>query len=208
MNVETDKSLSVSERVCLAKSAVGTVPKNGYNKHGGYKHATVDDLYDAVRVILAEHNLDLKLSIVDSQIIESSKGTPWIHLAAELGFEGEAPQRRLLALPITGPQTYEMIHSYLQKQYLRARLEIPTGEYDEVDMVPDSVPVSASISTEALSSLNAAIEEVGANRKAFCDYLGVADLGDLREADHEKALAALEAKRQQRAKTSGPETSG
>ena len=71
-------------------------------------------------------------------------------------------------------------------------------------MTKDNPPVSASISTEKLAALNAAIEEVGADREKFCHHLGIADLGDLREADHPRALQLLEAKRADNARKARP----
>lgn len=196
------KELSVSERVCAAKAEIGAVAKNGYNKHGGYQHATIDDVYEAVRLILAKHNLDLKLDISESQISESAKGTPWVHVKAAIGFDGEEPQRRPMSLPVNGPQTFEAINSYLSKQYIRARFQIPTGEYDEADMTKDNPPadkppVSANITDEQRMDLEAVIEETGIDKKEFCDWMGVASLNDIRVADHERALAGIRKKREQ-----------
>ena len=53
-------------------------------------------------------------------------------------------QPRFMALPVTGPQTYEIANSYLQKQYLRARFQIETGEYDEEDMTKDNPPATGA----------------------------------------------------------------
>lgn len=144
-------ALTVSERVCLAKAEVGAIPKNGFNKHGGYKHATVDDVYNACRPILAKHGLDLQLDILECELshVESRdrdgnpKRTTWAHVKARMGFEGETHQHRPFSVPVTGPQTFEIINSYLQKQYLRARFQIETGEYDEEDMTKDNPPAPA-----------------------------------------------------------------
>lgn len=193
---------SVSDRVCHAKAEVKAIPKNGYNPHGKYKHATVDDVYNALRPILAKHNLDLKLDIVEDELIErtstdargEARTVTWVRVKALIGFDGENPQGRPFAIPVTGPQTFETINSYLQKQYLRARLEIETGEYDEQDMTEDSPPAPTHITEKQVNTLNAAIVEVGADRAAYLKYLGVYDLKDLPAKDFAKAMAALEAK--------------
>ena len=131
---------SVSQRVCAAKAEIGAIPKNGFNPHGKYKFASTDDVYHALRPILAKHGLDLILSISSAEVREGANGKPWCFVAANIGFDGEAPQMRHMALPVTGPQTFEAVNSYLQKQYLRARLQIETGEYDEEDMTKDNPP--------------------------------------------------------------------
>ena len=124
---QPEPALSVSERVCAAKAEVGAVAKNGYNKHGGYHHATIDDVYDAVRPhpCQARAGSEARHHRQPDPRTESAKGTPWVHVKASIGFEGEEPQNRPMPLPVTGPQTYESINSYLSKQYLRARFQIP-----------------------------------------------------------------------------------
>lgn len=131
---------SISERVCAAKAEIAAIPKNGYNPHGKYKHSTVDDVYHAIRPVLAKHGLDLKLDIARAEVVNSAKGSPWVHIEASIGFDGETAQRRFLMLPLTGAQAFEAANSYLQKQFLRARLQIETGEYDEEDMGKEAPP--------------------------------------------------------------------
>ena len=130
------------KRISIAKAAMdGWISKRGRNKHGGYNHATVDDVYDAVRQQLAANFLDVLIQQVSRETFTApSKAggeTRWIILDYDVGFIGEDPQRRSCMLPLTGPQTFEAAVSYVQKQWLRARFQLPTGEADADSVAPD-----------------------------------------------------------------------
>ena len=149
------ENLTIAERVSAAKAEIGPVPKNAFNQHGKYKYASVDDVYHAVRPVMAKHGLDCKLTRTEKAIVESAKGTPWLHLTYEVWLEAagvaEARQVRDIALPLTGPQAFEAAVSYVKKQYLRGRFEIETGEYDADETAPatadDPVPAAAPAPT-------------------------------------------------------------
>ena len=153
MTEKENTPLSLTQRVSAVKGNLEAVPKNATNHHGKYKYASVDDVYHAVRPLLAEAQIDLKIDLVDKQVAESAKGTQWLHLTAKIWLESpgekEEPQTRYLALPLTGPQTFEAAVSYLAKQFLRQRFCIETGEYDADDVAPatekDPVPPPAPV---------------------------------------------------------------
>ena len=145
MTEKENTPLCLTQRIAAVKGNLEAVPKNATNHHGKYKYASVDDVYHAVRPLLAEAQIDLKIDLVDKQVAESAKGTQWLHLTAEIWLEcpgeEERTQTRYLSLPLTGPQTYEAAVSYLAKQFLRQRFCIETGEYDADDVAPATEPV-------------------------------------------------------------------
>ena len=145
MTDTTQKVASLTQRVAYVKGELEAVPKNATNHHGKYKYASVDDVYHAVRPLMAEVEIDIKLDLVEKQVAENSKGTQYLHLTAKIWLESpgekEEPQTRYLALPLTGPQTFEAAVSYLAKQFLRQRFCIETGEYDADDVAPATEPV-------------------------------------------------------------------
>lgn len=138
------KYLTITARVCAVKKDLGPVPKNGYNSHGKYHHSTTDDVYHAVRPLMAKHGLDLRISIVSREMVEYKKydhhgnETTGYRLDYEFGIRLEAidgsvedaTDRRFLSLPYTGPQTDETAMSYASKQYLRQRFQIETGDFE------------------------------------------------------------------------------
>ena len=153
MTDTNQKVASLTQRVAYVKGELEAVPKNATNHHGKYKYASVDDVYHAVRPLMAEVEIDIKLDLVEKQVAENSKGTQYLHLTAKIWLESpgekEEPQTRYLALPLTGPQTFEAAVSYLAKQFLRQRFCIETGEYDADDVAPatekDPVPPPAPV---------------------------------------------------------------
>lgn len=195
----TTMPTSVSERVCLAKQEIKAVPKSAFNKHGNYHHATVDDVYDAVRGILGKYDLDLKLDILELERATSDKGSVWIHAQASIGFVGEEPSTTYLSLPLNGPQAFEAMNSYLQKQYLRARLQIPTGEYAEQDSIAaeqqsaaeqPAVP-PALINAGQLNTIKKALADGGRDPARFCKAMGVPNLSKLPADRFDEAMELI-----------------
>ena len=82
--------------------------------------------------------------------------------------------------------------TYLQRYTLLSLTGLATHEQDTDGVPPES---TERISDEQFATLNALIEEVGANEKAFCKYLKVSDLDHLPASKYEFAVKALEKKR-------------
>lgn len=136
----TEPAPTITARVCAVMGDLGPVAKGGHNAHGGYRHSTVDDVYHAVRPLLARHGLDLRCTIVSREIVkyprQGKDDGVRLDYRAELRFEAadgtaEPADTRYLSLPYTGPQTDEIAMSYLGKQYLRSRLKIETGDFED-----------------------------------------------------------------------------
>ena len=123
-------TLTISERVCKAKGEIEKVARNDYNKFAKYHYASVDDVYSEVRVKLAENQLDIVMTEEKTEIQRDDKKTPYLFVTYKIGFVGEEPQTRSCSMPFTGAQTFEAAVSYVQKQWLRQRFQIPTGERD------------------------------------------------------------------------------
>ena len=150
-------TITITSRVCSVMGDLGPVKKGGFNKHGNYRHSTVDDVYHAVRPLLARHGLDLRLTIAGREVVsykrEGQGDGLRIDYRAELRFESidgaqEHWETRFLSLPYTGPQTDEIAQSYLTKQYLRARLKIETGDFE------DETPLGAGADGESTAWRN------------------------------------------------------
>ena len=148
-------------RLAKAKLEVHAVPKNAKNPHGKYAYASVDDVYHAVRVIMARHGLDIHVDFaqVRTEVKPGAQGKDvlWLVVDALLWIscpEGaEVPVKRHLRLPYTGPQATESAVSYLAKSFIRQRLQLETGEYDdefERSEPPADAPAVPAVSVEAL----------------------------------------------------------
>ena len=124
----------ISKKVCLAKGEISAVGKDAYNAHDKYKYASVDDVYNACRVVMAKHGLDLRIEELEYNRFQTQSkagGTvTWLEFKFLVGFVGEYPHFRTMIVQYRGPQTFEAAMSYVQKYFLRSRFQIATGEYE------------------------------------------------------------------------------
>ena len=187
-DIDAIKRLSVSERVCLAKAEIEAIGKTGWNEHGEYHHATVDDVYHAARPILARLMLDLKADVIHIERYEVPRQgggvSQWLSMTFHVWFEGEAPVVRPLMMALTGPQTFEAAQSYVAKQYLRQRLQLETGEYDADSEPQNGIPRNPE-RENLLERIRAALDKAGATqaeREAARRFVrGKDDLTELRK---------------------------
>ena len=138
------ENITITERICRVKAEVTAVPKNGFNAHGQYSHATTDDVYHVLRPLLARHGLDFRVSIVRREMVGYGDGKFRLDYEFSLRFEAvdgqveDESDTRYLSLPYTGPQTDETAMSYASKQYLRQRFQIETGDFESENALDDS----------------------------------------------------------------------
>ena len=120
----------------------------------------------------------VKVTCVCTHTLGHSESTP---LTADSDTSGTKNSIQAMASTIT----------YLQRYTLLSLTGLATHE-DSDGVPPES---TEPISDEEFASLNALIEEVGANEKAFCKYLKVSDLDHLPASKYDFAVKALEKKR-------------
>lgn len=127
-------------RVCAVMQEVEAVERSRDNKFHGYKYASVDDIYSALRKVMAKHGLSfllqvIKIDLQDAGIGKDGKLVKWLRMDAALALVAADGERedwsyRHLFAPYTGPQSMEAAVSYIAKQYLRQRFMISTGDRD------------------------------------------------------------------------------
>ena len=121
-------------------AAIGTIPKNGYNAHAGYKYASIDDVLESVRAPLAEQGLTIWCDEDSSeiQVIEgtgNARNRVLLVVHYQMGFskDGETPaavERQTIITPYLGAQTSQAVRSYAIKYWLRGKLMLGTGDTD------------------------------------------------------------------------------
>lgn len=141
---------SIVAAVCRVQSTIEAVSKTQYNKQGGYKFASADDIYAAVTRRMGEAGLmimpiemePITIERVEKQVTDersgavSTKIAQWgkfkfgFVLATEQATWFDPRSTRSLFIQILGPQTFNAAESYAQKQYLRGLLKLPTGDMD------------------------------------------------------------------------------
>lgn len=143
---------SIVKALCTVQASIESVAKTQYNKQGGYKFASTDDIYAAVARKFGEAGLmiyPLEMSPPEIKRVEKTdkdgelKVSQWgqFHfgymLATQEASWFDPRSSRTIFLQILGPQTFNAAESYCQKQYLRALLKLPTGDMD-LDSLPQA----------------------------------------------------------------------
>lgn len=127
--------------VAAAKAEIKTLGKGERNRHDGYNYASIDNFLSLVNPICAKHGL---VTWMDEEGIEDitkvgRKGeTQWMRLRFLITVYHKSgsslpPVRRSVEVLRNGAQAFGSAQSYVLKQFLRALLEIPTGDGDDAD---------------------------------------------------------------------------
>ena len=144
---------SIVKALCKVQSSIEAVSKTQFNKQGGYKFASADDIYAAVARKFGEAGLliyPMEMSAPEIKRVEKTDKqtgavtvSQWgqfcfgYMLATEDASWFDPRSCRTIFIQILGPQTFNAAESYCQKQYLRALLKLPTGDMD-LDSLPQS----------------------------------------------------------------------
>ena len=204
-------SRRIAQDIAGAKAEIETLEKNGTNTFADYQYATVDDIYLAVRQVLATWNLDLRMDVIRTEIEyravkrRSKNGgtyeaiSPILHIEVAIGFYGEPPVRRSLTLEFNGPQTYAAGYSYIQKEFLRARFQLETGDQEPeqyqqaeppeylAENAPPAEPEIEKITAAQVAQLRRLIKQAGRDEEKFCAIGKIARLEDMAASDFEAA---------------------
>ncbi len=151
---------SIVKALCKVQSSIDAVSKTQFNKQGGYKFASADDIYAAVSRKFGEAGLliyPMEMSQPEIKRVEKTDKqtgavtvSQWgqfcfgYMLATEDASWFDPRSSRTIFIQILGPQTFNAAESYCQKQYLRALLKLPTGDMD-LDSLPQSEDEDAQI---------------------------------------------------------------
>ena len=119
-------------------AGVDAVPKNGYNKFQDYWYATVDDVYIAVRPLMAENCVGSVCREIGCKITASPDGKKnfmlaryYLALHDDKGVELQRTSGNVtIQTEYRGPQSVQAARSYAQKYWLRSTFLMETGDRD------------------------------------------------------------------------------
>ncbi|MFZ4072496.1 MAG: ERF family protein, partial [Caulobacterales bacterium] len=144
----------IVKAISAVQSTVEAVAKTQFNKMGGYKFASADDIYAAVTRRMGQVGLvimPLELEPPQIERIErEGKTAQWARfrfgflLAVDDETWFDERSSRTLFIQLLGPQTFNAAESYAQKQFLRGLLKLPTGDLDL-----DSMPQAETLEDQA-----------------------------------------------------------
>ena len=203
---------AIGERVCAVKGKVKAVEKRGHNRHGGYKHATIDDVYEATRKILAEEMLDLRYDVIErtaTQVQTKSGVSNYITFKVKVGFVcgytgiAEEPDTRYATVPFSGAMSDAAAGSFILKSWLRERLQIPTGDFPDESHLSIGSDMAETIGETDRQWILDAIDRTKSDATKFLEVFGIKSVDQMpvaRLAEAKKMLAAKEAKAKAEAK--------
>lgn len=148
---------SIVKAICAVQASIEAVEKTQYNKHGGYKFASTDDIYAAVTrklgacgvMILPVEMSPVEETITKVEVFDQAGAKTGEKAVTKLRFHFgyiiateddtwfDHRSARTIILQHTGPQTFNAAESYCQKAYLRSMFKLPTGEMD-LDAMPET----------------------------------------------------------------------
>lgn len=147
----------IVKAISAVQQTVEAVAKTQFNKMGGYKFASADDIYAAVTRRMGQVGLVIMVLELEPPKIErierDGKTAQWARfrfgfaLAVDDETWFDERSSRTLFIQLLGPQTFNAAESYAQKQYLRGLLKLPTG-----DMDLDSMPTAETVEDQVALS--------------------------------------------------------
>jgi len=171
---------SIVRAVCKVQATVEAVSKSQFNKQGGYKFASADDIYAAIARKFGEVGLmiyPLELSQPEIKRVEKTdrdgelKVSQWgqFHFGYVLATEEDTwfdtRSSRTILIQILGPQTFNAAESYCQKQYLRSLLKLPTGDMDLDSMMQaETEEAQTALNRGAKAKSSAAAKKDGTDK--------------------------------------------
>ena len=203
----------LGERVCNVKAKVKAVEKRGHNRHGGYDHATIDDVYDAVRKLLAEERIDLRYDVIErkaTQMQTKSGVSNYITFQVKVGFVcgytgyAEPQDTRYATVPFSGAMSDAAAGSFILKSWIRERLQIPTGDFPDESHLSIGSEMADTIGETDRQWILDAIDETGSDAAKFLEVFGISAVDQMpvaRLAEAKKMLAAKKARAAKKAET-------
>jgi hypothetical protein len=138
--------IEIIKAIVAVTSKVKKLGKEGNNAFQRYKFTSVDQFYEAMGPLMAEHGLcdvAFERSVsVETRETTNDKGETkrGVWLTAEYDFvlyhdsgACSPPISRTITVQATGAQSYASAQSYAEKYFIRNLFKVPTGDVDEID---------------------------------------------------------------------------
>lgn len=200
--------MSMNEVLAAVASAAGKVQKvakDGRNDHDKYDFASIDSFLGMVRPHLSETGLVISMDeagIEDFTRKGRNGDSAWMRMRWQITVyhssgQSMPPVHRTVEVLRNGSQAYGSAQSYVLKQFLRALLQIATGDKDDADLAPkdDGQIVSGTVTPDQVDELRSLIEETASDEAAFCRAAGVKSLEEILQTSLGDAKARLIKKR-------------
>ena len=138
--------MSIQEKVSAVMAEIKKIPHDSENRWAGYRYASADAVYLALRPIMAKHGLAVRHTCSEPVPL-SHRDAEFLILPVSVGWEGdEYTAHHYVPLNTAGKkgvtlsaQDMQAAITYAVKYFLRTRLLLDTGEPDADDSVRQDV---------------------------------------------------------------------
>jgi hypothetical protein len=189
---------TLASAMALAFAEIEGAAKDKINPHFKSKYADLGSVMDAIKPPL------VKQGLFYIQRCEPSEDGVIVATILRHGATGEEMDLGKLYVPANkrDAQGFGSALTYARRYALMTAFGVP-AEDDDGNAASRSAPANANngnghangkIDDHQYATLVTLAENVGADTKRFCEYFGVQKLTDIRAADFDKAVAALQAK--------------
>lgn len=147
MNPIIEDRKEIFAAIAKAMAEVKRINKDSRNNEQKYDFASVDDFLAMTGPICAAQGLIILMDETECEPFERQGkygATAWLRIVftitvMHVSGQSLSPARRTVEVIRTGAQSFGSAQSYALKQFLRALLQIPTGDKDDPDFGKDQV---------------------------------------------------------------------
>jgi len=190
----------------MADLAVEGIGKDRKNEQQNYKFRGIDDVYNALSSTLAKNGLLMLPRVLSRDVVErvSAKGSVLFYVTVEAEFDLVASEdgsthtiKTYGEAMDSGDKATNKAMSAAYKYAAMQAFCIPTEGDNDADATTHAVQPrqGPTVTRDQADTLEALIQDVGADRGRFLDYFKVNALGLIPATDYDRAVDALEAKR-------------
>ena len=190
----------------MADLAVEGIGKDRKNEQQNYKFRGIDDVYNALSSTLAKNGLLMLPRVLSRDVVErvSAKGSVLFYVTVEAEFDLVASEdgsthtiKTYGEAMDSGDKATNKAMSAAYKYAAMQAFCIPTEGDNDADATTHAVQPrhGPSITQDQADTLEALIQDVGADRGRFLDYFKVSAPQLILASDYGRAVDALEAKR-------------
>lgn len=201
--VKRDAEIAFSNAFADAKAKIPVILKNRHVKYEStksptgfveYNHEDLGGIAEVIDPILAENGLTYRWEMED---LEGGRFKVTCILSHRSGHRETAYSTG--ARDTSGAkndyQARQSAETYLKRSTLKAVVGIAVGERDDDGRAGGASAHAGSITEDQLRQLIELADDVGADKRAFCEYLGIEALAALPATQFQRAIAALNKKR-------------
>lgn len=202
---------NVYQRIAAVQAALAKtgISKSRRNQQQGYNFRGIDEVYDALAPLLAQHELCILPRIISREVVErqSAKGGALFNVTVEAEFDfvaaGDGSKHTVRTYGEAMDSADKATNKAMSAAYKYAALmtfAIPTEGDNDADATTHEVAAPSEMPDAEWTKLVQLIEASGADRGAMLKHYGVKNLRLLDQGQYASAIEMLNTKLAKKAK--------